>query len=1854
MRKFKKLFVVTFIIFLSIGTTYNQAQNKFNINDRVQSNNSSVNVRVNPGTTQTSVGSLNLGDKGTVTSGPSAYTSGYYWYKASFDKGIQGWVAQDFLEKIVTPPGAFTLTLTPECDGTTSQIRLNWTSSSGATSYEIYRNGTLIYTPTSNQFINTTVTTGVSYSYYVKAKNSGGSTNSNTLSATAPNCGVNPPGAFTLTLTPECDGTASQIRLNWTSSPGAKTYDVYRNGTLLYSDAISNQFINTTVTTGVSYSYYVKAKNSGGSTNSNTLSATAANCASPCIPISFSSYPIDQTVSMPASASFSVIVLGTSPTYQWEYSTNNGSTWSNVPNSSPYNGITSATLNINQTSSQMNGFKYRCKIGGSCTTNVWSNWVTLTVNSPFTIVSTSPSNGELATPVTNSITATFNKEIQAGSLSVRVVDASAVSVAVKSVTISNNRILNISLLSNLKYATGYSVEINAGAVKDLTSSQNTAYSWAFVTAAAGAPAKPILNSPLDNAVSIPSTTILKWNVVNTANKYILQVSKDLLFTDKIFDQTVNGNSQQINLTQGTQYFWRVLAALDQTIGPWSDIWKFTTATASKISLSITSIEPLGVQTRDWSQNVIYTINVKDQNGNSISEAKITGQDEISGRPFDTNLTGADGKITYTSGAIPVGTINGAIFNLTFKAIKTGYTDSPILSRQVKLSHAQTPATFISINPVTPINFSSQYNGGLPNSQTVTFTNTGVGTLNWTISSIPSWLNITPTSGTSNTTQVQIRPNTTNLNPNQSPYSADIQVTSTNATNSPQKINVRYEIQASASPTQLTFGSVTIKANSFTDIGNGKKRASGNISINNILKVDGTLDIPSISSPEADISGTGEIFVDQIPPQSKKVLIHKGAFNFHLNGNNKKLESFKKVSTEETLKLAGCRVEADNIQLYYDGISLEGTIYINIYGNIIPYDLQPVEIRKSTGITLENFLLAPLHYFGTYGLFPIKELTISYNSERDVIIGTASISLSSYDNFLILSHGFSGVSTSLGIKDGRLDSFDFTISGKPGIPIIPLGPSGFSIALYGGGGEISGLVKPPLSVGFHGDFAIKEPPPLPEILSELVQIEHVGLTLSIPFELSGSAKVKLVDYYELANASLYLNTSKLTLNGYVNFADIIKGNIELTTQWRGEILVEGHVNGDVQIPDGDGDLYDLLKSFKVPFPIPLLGVEAKIKNFSAYLTPKIGPLNLTVGIDLNKFPPKPKLGINFLNHNWNIFGNQINPDLARNFRNRFEGLSLTISRDNPNKYLSKSSSVLFQTIPIKTDFSQLIFKVSSTSGVLISNLIRPDGISLEFFNLEKLIKYNVQYAENSSKNEVFWIINNPMKGDWQIQISGNTNSLLDVIGSELPCVVNIIEPSSDKSSGQIEWIDSAILDSTKISLYYDNDNLGQDGILIASNLKPVNGRNSYNWNYINISPGSYYVYATIDDGQNAQRTSYSSGRVIVTSNLPKPSAFTATIVDTTIVLKWNPPSNSGSVLQGFLIRYKDENSPSLQGSILAQDTNEIVFNNLIPGRNYQFSIASIGTGGNTSDQIWSNSVNYISKEKNNVPSLKVNFENALNAKIYSPYTVKAIALDPDGDGLLFSLMASPAGMNINSLSGEINWTPTLDQIGSHDISLRVSDGKGGIDSLKYSLNVEQPTGPVITFSRSTYSLSQSLAIISVLDNDANQNSLVVDEINVNLKYKNTTGRIILRESQANNGIFMGSIDLKEFSLTVGDTVLVTYINQIGKTVSVPLVWEASATKVDQEIILPNVFELSQNYPNPFNPITKIKYSIPSFSKVTLKIFDILGREVLKLVDEEKNPGVYIVEFKANHLASGVYFYQIRAGDFIFTKKLVLLK
>jgi len=99
---------------------------------------------------------------------------------------------------------------------------------------------------------------------------------------------------------------------------------------------------------------------------------------------------------------------------------------------------------------------------------------------------------------------------------------------------------------------------------------------------------------------------------------------------------------------------------------------------------------------------------------------------------------------------------------------------------------------------------------------------------------------------------------------------------------------------------------------------------------------------------------------------------------------------------------------------------------------------------------------------------------------------------------------------------------------------------------------------------------------------------------------------------------------------------------------------------------------------------------------------------------------------------------------------------------------------------------------------------------------------------------------------------------------------------------------------------------------------------------------------------------------------------------------------------------------------------------------------------------------------------------------------------------------------------------------------------------------------------------------------------------------------------------------------------------------------TGTAVRDNGIIVTDFQLMQNYPNPFNPSTKIQFAIPSGGNVSLKIYDILGRQVATVINRYMNPGSYIVEYISNNLPSGIYIYKLECGSFSQSKKMILLK
>jgi photosystem II stability/assembly factor-like uncharacterized protein len=139
-----------------------------------------------------------------------------------------------------------------------------------------------------------------------------------------------------------------------------------------------------------------------------------------------------------------------------------------------------------------------------------------------------------------------------------------------------------------------------------------------------------------------------------------------------------------------------------------------------------------------------------------------------------------------------------------------------------------------------------------------------------------------------------------------------------------------------------------------------------------------------------------------------------------------------------------------------------------------------------------------------------------------------------------------------------------------------------------------------------------------------------------------------------------------------------------------------------------------------------------------------------------------------------------------------------------------------------------------------------------------------------------------------------------------------------------------------------------------------------------------------------------------------------------------------------------------------------------------------------------------------------------------------------------------------------------------------------------------------------------------------------EINTGLP-ANTNGRALIL---SNNVLYLGTSDGVVWKRNLSD-LGITSINQINDEI-------------------PSDFELKQNYPNPFNPSTSIQFSVQSSRYVSLKVYDVTGSEVATLVNNELPAGIYKYDFDGSKLSSGIYFYELKSGDFIDIKKMMLLK
>lgn len=284
--------------------------------------------------------------------------------------------------------------------------------------------------------------------------------------------------------------------------------------------------------------------------------------------------------------------------------------------------------------------------------------------------------------------------------------------------------------------------------------------------------------------------------------------------------------------------------------------------------------------------------------------------------------------------------------------------------------------------------------------------------------------------------------------------------------------------------------------------------------------------------------------------------------------------------------------------------------------------------------------------------------------------------------------------------------------------------------------------------------------------------------------------------------------------------------------------------------------------------------------------------------------------------------------------------------------------------------------------------------------------------------------------------------------------------------------------------------------------------------------------------------------------------------------------------------------------------------------------------------------------------------------------KRIYADANGDGTINATDVLPIGLNygkthstsnsVSLLLAKINNIESIEKtLGNSTLKLVGPTKVKNNTNFTIQVVVGDPVSVTDLYGIS-FKIKSNNSTCSFIDNTAQQGPFLGGNV---LKFfqtiDNQTVDAALTKTSAPGVSGSGTIATFDYKSSVDQTVTfslsgVSATDSKGSTIPLDVLPTGVLVDVKKSVDIPNELSVSQNYPNPFNPSTTIKFSIPNSQFVTLKVYDMLGREATTLVNEEKQPGIYEVKFNGSKLSSGVYFYRLQSGSYSDTKKFILLK
>lgn len=964
-------------------------------------------------------------------------------------------------------------------------------------------------------------------------------------------------------------------------------------------------------------------------------------------------------------------------------------------------------------------------------------------------------------------------------------------------------------------------------------------------------------------------------------------------------------------------------------------------------------------------------------------------------------------------------------------------------------------------------------------------------------------------------------------------------------------------------TELQIGPLTLTANQIQKTGGDTYEASGNVSIEGILELEGPV---TVDRGALTLEGRGALTVVPGPVGT----IYEGNFQLSLqNASSTLLDGTGLSAANSVLEVGGLNTQLGGIGILTGadpGVRIEGQLILpNVLG-AIRADVKQLQITEKKGLALAGEIEVGSVKFKN-GIATLEELRLSLNTVRTParFEGSAKLGLPIFGV---------GLGASARIIEGSLDkiALEVDLSRPVAIP-------GTGMGLAGIGGGVSGLQVGPTKLFIEADIV----PSAAGVTTRVVTLESLGLTYTFDTKITGSGNLAIFER-GIAQANLTVVPSrKIAFEGKVGFSvpaaqqDILSGSLDASIENRPPVLLKGGLSAYLTIPDFDSDrgfpwgLLNTAESWISWFDLPYENIAytentldgkplegtGKVRGEAGILKGARacvvvcfeGPIKFAYGAGYDSGTLNFDWATNMSNLNLKLFPTaalKINKAAQR--ENRFEGKSLIVGRGRSNTLLKRRADTLRQEFTLQEETPFLIIRVEADRPFDDYTITVPDGrtISPEGSGSDT----HVLYMENQNEDQSFYTVKNSQVGEWSINLPADgTEYAIDVIGASPAPALDLDPPNQTGSSVGLSWEANDPDDEATVDLYYDDDQSGQDGVLIAEDLPE--DQTAYTWNTEDVPTGTYYVYAAADDGKNAPVVDYTSGPVqVLASGAPAaPTGVSASPADTALSVSWNQSRGA----ERYTVYYAEGRAPTHQSSAAGVgDTTEVALGDIPAGRTYRVAVTGTDTTGRESRLSEVATASYESQSKNNTPLIATT-DPAEIAQEGESYRQQIEAEDADGDAVTYELARGPETMTIRN-GGEITWTPVP---GRYDVKVRAVDPKGAADSLSWQLRAlgrEESTAR-IEFSRSEYVGEQATGQLVLANPELNQSTAEIEstQVRVRTAVSLSDNTLTLRETQANSGQFRAGFGLGAstggrpgLAVAPVDTLQVTYEDQFPDT------------------------------------------------------------------------------------------------------------